>query len=138
MAKVATNASVHASVSHRDDRFGDQREAAAQTRLLVGGGPSSQGDLPRRHGQRAYSLHRGSASSPGACGNKAEPRGATEVLPDHQAGNDLVVVSSVGGAEVRQLGKQGRSTAEKEGHSEAWWSRWRWRTWAGVTRKSAT
>jgi hypothetical protein len=41
------------------------------------------------------------------------------VLPDREARNDLGVVSADGGAEVRQLGKQGRSTAEKEGHSEA-------------------
>src|ERR1039457_1758750 len=118
-AKVATNASVHASVSHRDDRFGDQREAAAQARLLPGGGSSSQGDPPRRHGQRAYFIHRGSASSPGACGHKAEPRGATEVLPDHPARNDLDVVSSVGSAEVRQLPTQDRTATQSARYTKA-------------------
>ncbi len=99
-------ASGHALVPHRDDRFGDQREAAAQARLLPGGGSGSQGDPLRCHGQGAYFLHPGSASSPGAFGQKAEPRGATEVLPDHQAGDDLDLVSQVVGAEVRQLRMQ--------------------------------
>src|ERR1035441_4558463 len=119
MAKVATNASIHASVSHRDDRFGDQRDAAAQARLRARGGSGSQGDLPRRHGQRAYFLHRRSASPPGACGNKAEPRGATEVLPHHQARNDLDVGSWVGGAGARQLPTQDRTASQSARYTKA-------------------
>src|ERR1017187_3562764 len=119
MAKVATNASIHASVSHRDDRFGDQREAAAQARLRARGGSGSQRDPLHRHGQRAYFLHRRSASSPGACGHKAEPRGVTEVLPHHQARNDLDVVSWVGGAEVRQLPTQDRTASQSARYTKA-------------------
>src|SRR5450631_1387624 len=79
----------------------------------------SQRDPLRRHGQRAYFLHRRSASSPGACGHKAEPRGATEVLPHHQAGNDLDVVSWVGGAEVRQLPTQDRTASQSARYMKA-------------------
>jgi len=39
------------------------------------------------------------------------------VLPDRDAWNNPGVVSADGGAEVRQLESEGRSTAEEEGHS---------------------
>ncbi len=86
---------------------------------IAGGSPGPRGDRGGAHWQRASLVHRGSASSAGRGGEGIEPGRAEEVLPDREARNDLGVVSADGGAEVQQLGKQGRSTAEKEGHSEA-------------------
>jgi hypothetical protein len=71
-------------------------------------------------GSRTISLlHCGSAASPGHRRQGVEPRRAEEVLPDREAWNDLGVVSADGGAEVRQLESEGRSTSEEEGHSQA-------------------
>ena len=118
-SNVATNAANDAPISHRDDRVRDQREDAAQAGLHAGGSSGSQGDRRGAHWQRSALVQCGSASSAGRGRQGIEPGRAEEVLPDREARNDLGVVWADGGAEVRQLRKQGRSTAEKERHSEA-------------------
>ena len=111
---MATDAASDAPISHRDDRIRDQRGMQRKLDYTQEEVRVLKDILVALTGSQRISFTADQRRRLAVAGKALSPGRAKEVLPDCEARDDPRVVPAAGEAKVRQLEKQGRSTAEED------------------------